>query len=174
MSSSTTPAAVSSLGGSAPRAGIAAARSLGIRRRDPSGRARTQVSFAHRSVATRELPRDALSALRSGTHWDESSRHFHVLQTMQYALADQHEIRTWLQRVPGRSEAHRRGALQRLIHARNGILNMPFESRGLESHGRTWHRRCSPLRCDGFEPKKQPSPQKRPAEAGRRNTRQHG
>lgn len=103
------------------------------RGRSHAGPMRTPPIFALRSQATRDLLQQSIATLRHGAHWDENARMFRALQLMRLALSAQDEIRTWLMRVPGRSETHRRNTLQRLLRARNAILNMPFESHDLDS-----------------------------------------
>lgn len=106
---------------------------LTARGRGHAGPQRSPPIFAFRSRAPRELLQQSIATLRHGAHWDDNARMFRALQLMRLALSAQEEIRTWLARVPGRSETHRRNTLQRLLRARNAILNMPFESHDLDS-----------------------------------------
>lgn len=106
---------------------------LALRGRLGTARTREPAIFAFRGPASRELLVQGIAALRHGAGWDENTRMFRAVQMMRLALDRQDEIRTWLQRVPGRSEAHRSNTLQRLLRARNAILNMPFENHDLDS-----------------------------------------
>ena len=106
---------------------------LASRSRSHSGPARTPPIFAFLRHAPRDVLHQSIAALRHGGNWDENAAMFRALQLMRLALAAQTEVRIWLSRVPGRSETHRRNTLQRLLRARNVILNMPFESHDLDS-----------------------------------------
>lgn len=101
--------------------------------RSRAGVMRTQPIFAFRSKAASDVLQQCVAALRHGANWDGETRTFRAQQLMRLALAAQGEIRNWLLRVPGRSATHRRNTLQRLLRARNAILNRPFEGHDLDS-----------------------------------------
>lgn len=88
--------------------------------------------FALRSRANRRMVDASFNALRNGAAWSPGWHAFQCSQLMHDALAAQPEIGHWLQRAPGRTESQRRLALQKLMHARNRILNCPFEEHDLD------------------------------------------
>lgn len=96
-------------------------------------RRRAPAVFACRSDAPAHLLDQATSMLRHAADWDDDMRLLRALHCVRQALAAQDDVHTWLQRVPGRSDTHRRNTLQRLLRARNAILNTPFEDHDLES-----------------------------------------
>lgn len=87
--------------------------------------------FATHARADLVLLRQALQAWREGPAQDWPLAR--AADLLQLALAQQHHVATWLQRIPGRSESHRHHALQRLLRARNRIVNMPFERHDLDT-----------------------------------------
>lgn len=92
--------------------------------------------YALRSPATWPLIAAAFDCLRHGKDWDPQWRAFQAMQLMHAALTEQTDIARWLARAPGRTEKHRRIALQRLLHARNRILNSPFDEHHIDSLAR--------------------------------------
>lgn len=92
--------------------------------------------YALRSAATWPIIAATFDCLRNAKEWDPQWRAFQAMQLMHAALAEQPEIARWLQRAPGRTEKHRRIALQRLLHARNRILNSPFDEHDIDSLAR--------------------------------------
>lgn len=91
---------------------------------------------ALRSRAPSGLIAATFDCLRHAAGWDPQWRAFQAMQLMHAAMAGQPEIARWLERAPGRTEKHRRIALQRLLHARNRILNAPFDEHDLETLSR--------------------------------------
>lgn len=101
------------------------------------GRRRAPAIFACRSTAPAPVLDQTLHLLRHGATWSDDLRLPRALQLVRQALAAQNDVHAWLQRVPGRSDTHRRNTLQRLLRARNAILNTPFEDHDLESLSHT-------------------------------------
>lgn len=97
------------------------------------GRQRVPPVFACRSPAPLDVLLQATAILRHADGWSDDARMLRALQLMRLVLAGQSEVQAWLQRVPGRSETHRRNTLHRLLRARNAILNTPFEDHDLDS-----------------------------------------
>ncbi|MBB5206885.1 helix-turn-helix transcriptional regulator [Chiayiivirga flava] len=97
------------------------------------GRGRVPPVFACRSPAPLDVLLQATALLRHGDGWNDDTRMLRALQVMRLALAGQTEVHAWLQRVPGRSDAHRRNTLHRLLRARHAIVNTPFEDHDLDS-----------------------------------------
>lgn len=92
-----------------------------------------RMPYALRSRAPASLIATTFACLRHADSWEPQWRSFQALQLMHAALAAQAEIGAWLARAPGRTEKHRHIALQRLLHARNRILNAPFDEHDMDS-----------------------------------------
>lgn len=88
--------------------------------------------FALASNASSALLRTAIDLLRNPERRDTDWSDFQMRQLLQHAQAGQPEILQWLESTPGRTQKHRRTALQRLLYARNMILNRPFEENTLD------------------------------------------
>ncbi|MBB5208253.1 helix-turn-helix transcriptional regulator [Chiayiivirga flava] len=92
-----------------------------------------RMPYALCSRAPASLIASTFACLRHAATWEPQWRAFQALQLMHAALAAQSEIAGWLARAPGRTEKHRHMALQRLLHARNRILNAPFDEHDMDS-----------------------------------------
>lgn len=95
-----------------------------------------RVPYALLSRAGASLIAATFDALRHAPEWEPQWRAFQAMQLMHAALTAQTEVTVWLDRAPGRTEKHRRIALQRLLHARNRILNSPFDEHDIDSLAR--------------------------------------
>lgn len=95
-----------------------------------------RMPYAVRSRAPASLVAKTLECLRKADGWESQWRTFQAIQLMHAALAAQADVARWLARAPGRTEKHRRIALQRLLHARNRILNAPFDEHDMDSLAR--------------------------------------
>ena len=83
--------------------------------------------FAVRGTANAALLNSAIRLLRRKDKAGLEQTTFQAHRLLSEAQACQPDVRTWLDRAPGRTRAHRRTALQRLLYARNMILNRPFD-----------------------------------------------
>lgn len=110
------------------------AQAFGRVLRAPAGRGGLQhPPFAMRFRAPTRMLANAIECLRHQQDWDDRWRTFQAIQLMHAAIAAQPNIKEWLARAPGRTDAHRRIVLHRLLHARNRVLNCPFEEHDIVS-----------------------------------------
>jgi AraC-like DNA-binding protein len=89
--------------------------------------------FPHVTALTRPLLRALLRLQRLAglPQQDASAPLQDLLQAAE--LAQRHKADAWVQRASGRSLRHRQQVVQRLLSARNRILNTPFESHDLDT-----------------------------------------